>query len=197
MIALNPETKMLDEIFQQDLYGTNNIPPNYDQCSISGDSETGEEFLNPPTPPQRSDSLMEEVPNTSNKRTIWHTETKNEVPEQETKKHNFISKITDGMEKVLKRVPEYSKGIRAGLHKDKFIDRPALNARAIYQHKGILFRVSSKSVEDLFGEFHFRWLVLANGQMTFYADNACENPKEHIPLETVLSIQFAPEKKYK
>lgn len=187
----NNETHLLNEMFQLDLYGTNaNFQPNYDTLSISGESEIGEEILNPPTPPQRSDSLLEEAPIDSSKKTIWYSD---ENPETKQRTSNFFSKLND----VLKRVPESARNIRAGLQKDKFLDRPSLNSRAIYQHRGILFRISSKSVEDLFGEFHFRWLVLSNGSMTFYADNACENPKELIPLDTIISVQFASDKKYK
>lgn len=185
------DAHMLNEMFQVDLYGTNtNFQPNYDELSLSGESETAEDFLNPPTPPQRSDSLLDEVTAETTKKTTWYAEENVEVKHRAS---SFFSKLND----VLKKVPESARNIRAGLQKDKFLDRPSLNSRTMYQHKGILFRVSSKSVEDLFGEFHFRWLVLSGGTMTFYADNACENAKEFISLDTIISVQFASNKKYK
>lgn len=195
--AQNITVNILDEMFQLDLYGTNaNIQPNYDQLSISEESDiAGEEFLNPPTPPLRTDSLADEPTISTlqieNKKTTWYAD---DVQETNNKRSsNIFTKIND----VLKRVPESARNIKAGLQKDKFLDRPSLNSRATYQHRGILFRISSKSVEDLFGEFHFRWLVLSNGVLTFYADNACENTKEIIPLDTIISVQFAGDKKYK
>lgn len=193
-VQTSTETQILNDMFQLDLYGTNsNFEANYDALSISEESEAGEEFLNPPTPPQRTDSLAEEGTSTSdsNKKPTWYTE--NENPESKPRSSTFFSKLND----MLKKVPESARHITVGLQKDKFLDRPSLNSRALYQHKGILFRISSKSVEDLFGEFHFRWLVLSGGAMVFYADNACENSKEQIPLETILSVQYAADKKYK
>lgn len=190
----NPEIKMLDDIFIVDLYGVNqNFKPNYDQCSISGDSESGEDFLNPPTPPQRFDSLADDSNFATNDMSKKNQNLNDIDSNNESKKSGWKTRLND----VWKRVPESAKNIRVGLQKDKFLDRPSLNPRAILQQKGILFRISSKSVEDLFGEFHYRWAVLSTGGLIFYADNACENPKETIPLDTILSIQFAPEKKYK
>lgn len=192
-----PEKNALDDLLELDLYGNNlNIQLNYDQYSISEDSEN-DECLNPPTPPERVDSLEDEnssenVNKPSSSTTSWYTND-GDISVDTKKTGGWMTKLND----VLKKVPESARNIRVGLQKDKFLDRPSLNSRVVHHNKGILFRISSKSVEDLFGEFHYRWAVLSSTHLIFYADNNCENPKESIPLDTILSVQLAPEKKYK
>ncbi|GLV33934.1 Rho GTPase activating protein at 15B [Carabus blaptoides fortunei] len=191
----NNDLVLLEQLLESDLYGNiTGVDPNYDQWSITSELE-GDEYINPPTPPKRFDSLGEEVktqPQTveDKSKTNWFTFDK-PMAAVETKKSGWMKQLND----VLKKVPESARNIR-GLYKDKCLDRPILNYRAIANHKGMLFKISRKSVEDLFGEYTFRWCVLANGILTFYTDNTCDCVKEHFSLESILSVQ-ALEKKLK
>lgn len=190
----NNDLVLLEQLLESDLYGNiTGVDPNYDQWSITSELE-GDEYINPPTPPKRFDSLGEEArtqPVVDDKsKTNWFTSDK-PTPVVESKKSGWMKQLND----VLKKVPESARNIR-GLYKDKCLDRPILNYRAISNHKGMLFKISRKSVEDLFGEYNFRWCVLASGILTFYTDNTCENVKEHYSLESILSVQ-ALEKKLK
>lgn len=197
----NNDMAFLVQILQSGLNG-NGIDSeiNYDQLSLSSEQDM-DEYLTPPTPPKRFDSLGEEFPKSSSSedksKTNWFTTPTNvnvvrEKPQLENKKVGWMKQLND----VLKKVPESARNIRVGLQKDKTLERPMLSNITLASHKGMLFRVSRKSVEDLFGEFSFRWGVLANSAMTMYADNACDNIKEQFNLESILSVQVM-EKKLK
>lgn len=185
------ETKLLNDLFEKGLYGGCFSVEN-DDFSISEESE--EEYLNPPTPPQRFDSLAEEVSlsNVENpgkqSNSNWFANGAENTGD--VKKSNWKAKLND----VLKKVPESARNIRAGLQREKFLARPSLNSRTNFDYRGILFRISSKSVEDLFGEVHYRWLTITSNGLSFYTDNTCDNLKENIPLDSILSLQFSQEK---
>lgn len=199
--ANNNDMAFLVQMLQSGLNG-NGIDSeiNYDQLSLSSEQDT-DEYMIPPTPPKRFDSLGEDFLKSSSSedksKTNWFTTPPNvnvvpEKPQPENKKVGWMKQLND----VLKKVPESARNIRAGLQKDKALERPMLSNITMASHKGMLFRVSRKSVEDLFGEFSFRWGVLANSAMTMYADNACDNIKEQFNLESILSVQVM-EKKLK
>lgn len=81
--------------------------------------------------------------------------------------------------------------------KESGLLRPALEPKGVVQHKGMLYKVQSGPVEDLFGEFSARWCVLENWHLVCYSDNTCDSVKEYFPMENILSIQILQDQKYK
>lgn len=185
--------KMLEELLQGDLYGDVTNTGTYDNWSLSNDSDSGE-YLNPPPPPTRFDSLpAEEVPHTSTAKedkpkSHWFTNDATSSKSNSTgtefiKRPSWIKQMNG----VLRKAPDVVKSIR---NKESMLLRPALGAKKIVQHKGMLYKVQSGPVEDLFGEFSGRWCVLENSNLICYSDNSCDGIKEHIPMESILSIQI-------
>lgn len=189
--------KLLDELLQGELYGTISNSGTLDDISISNESDSGE-YLSPPPPPARVDSLPnEEVapvkqPATN---TSWFAEVPSSsrplsTVSEATKKSNWLKQVNE----ALKKAPEVVKGMR---NKDVALLRPALGPKSMVQHKGMLYKVQSGPVEDLFGEFSGRWCVLENSNLVCYSDNTCDNVKEHFPTENILSVQILLDQKYR
>lgn len=184
--------KILEELLQGDLYGDVTNTSTFDNWSLSNDSDSGE-YLNPPPPPTRFDSLPdEETPQTSSAKedkpkSHWFTNdvtpSRSSSTSEPVKRPSWIKQMND----VLRKAPEVVKSIR---NKETVLLRPALGAKKIIQHKGMLYKVQSGPVEDLFGEFSGRWCVLENSNLVCYSDNSCDSVKEHIPMENILSVQI-------
>lgn len=184
--------KMLEELLQGDLYGDISNAGTYDNWSSSNDSDPGE-YLNPPPPPTRFDSLpTQELPQASEKgekpKTNWFandnaTARPSSTTSEVLKRPSWLKQMND----ALKKAPDVVRNIRS---KESMLLRPALGSKKVVQHKGMLYKVQSGPVEDLFGEFSGRWCVLENSNFICYSDNSCDNIKEHIPMENILSVQI-------
>lgn len=194
------DLKALEELLQGDLYGTST--GTYDNWSTSNESEV-EEYINPPTPPMRFDSLPEEPKVTTplvteKSKSSWFTTDSTPtttsppvVSAGESKKPSWLKQH---MSEVLKKAPEIIKGSK---QKDSVIGRPTLSPKGVVQQKGMLYKVTSGPVEDLFGEFSARWCILENGRFTCFSDNSSENVKENFSMDVILSIQVLLDQKFK
>lgn len=199
--------KLLEELLQGELYGNISSAGTYDNWSLSNDDSDSGEYLNPPPPPARFDSLPDEPrspkPKTEQPKSNWFT---NDTPpsppavsmrrpvstatENGSRKSSWLKQVND----ALKKAPEVVRSMR---NKDSVINRPALGPKSLVQHKGMLYKVQKGPVEDLFGEFSGRWCILENGNFVCYSDNTCDSIKEHFPMESILSIQILLDQKYK
>lgn len=202
-VLLEDDKKLLEELLQGELYGNLSNTGTYDNWSLSNDSEPGE-FVNPPPPPTRVDSLPSDEPATPTSKeeksqTSWFTNenTPNIVSRpvstaasEASKKQSWFKQMNE----VLKKAPEVVRNFRS---KDNMLLRPSLEPKGLVQHKGMLYKVQSGPVEDLFGEFSARWCVLENWHLVCYSDNTCDSVKEHFPMESILSIQILQDQKYK
>lgn len=193
------DLKALEELLQGDLYGTSTNTGTYDNWS-SSESEV-EEYVNPPTPPMRFDSLPEEpAPAVTEKsKSNWFTTASDAAtaatavaPVSETKKPVGLRQR---MSEVLKKAPDIVKG--SGRQKDSVIGRPTLSPKGPVQQKGMLYKVTNGPVEDLFGEFTARWCILENGRFTCFSDNTSENVKENFSMDVILSVQTLLDQKFK
>ncbi|KAK9877230.1 hypothetical protein WA026_016977 [Henosepilachna vigintioctopunctata] len=177
--------KMLEEILQEDLYGNISTHRTIDSWSIS-DSEA-EEFQNPPSPPVRFDSLLEE-PTTP---TVKEEKLR---PAPVPPAANNSTKNSGGERrswlKHVKDVVIASSDIIKGKHKDGVTQRPMVHMKNSAYKKGMLYKVQNGPVEDLFGEYSGRWCILENGNMICYSNNSCEHIKEHFPVDTILSVEY-------
>lgn len=189
---------------QGDLYGSiSNIS---DSWSISNESET-DEFLNPPPPPTRIDSLPDEEqppslhqrlepvspsPSTKSK-TNWFTSPSTSAAATNAEKSQSDQKKNS---KWWNQILEKAPGL-ISKNKGNIVDRPLLKVKTNIQKKGMLYKITSGPVEDLFGEYSGRWCVLENSNLSCYADSSCLNMKEQFQAVNILSIQLVPEFKYK
>ncbi|CAG9770406.1 unnamed protein product [Ceutorhynchus assimilis] len=207
------DMNLLEEILQGDLYGNISEAYTFDEAdwSVSNESEN-EDFLNPPTPPLRFDSLPEDldvVPETSTKevekkglavvnnqaksRSSWFTDTHlspNRPPVVEPKK-SWLKQVK---QHVLEKTPEVFKSPKCA---DNLVERPILGGKNFINKKGMLYKVQGGPVEDLFGEYSGRWWVLENSDLFCYSDNTCMHLKEHFSASSILSIQLLQDAKYK
>lgn len=189
------DMKLLEELLQGDLYGNISNAHTIEDWSISNDSET-EDFISPPTPPMRIDSLPDEELEQENKnvpksRSNWFT-SETPAPQQvqtETKKTNWFKQVKEALEKA----PDVVRGIK---NKDNALERPPISVKSSVQKKGMLYKIQSGPVEDLFGEYSGRWCVLENSNFVCYSDNSCQHLKEHFRAQNILSIQILQDKKY-
>lgn len=210
-VLLEDDKKLLEELLQGELYGNLSNTGTYDNWSLSNDSEPGcggggvGEFVNPPPPPTRIDSLPSDEPSTPSAitkvekaQTNWFTNDINPVLptrplstiSETPKRPSWLKQVNE----VLKKAPDVVRNLRS---KDNMLLRPSLEPKGLVQHKGMLYKVQSGPVEDLFGEFSARWCVLENWHLVCYSDNTCDSVKEHFTMESVLSIQILQDQKYK
>lgn len=206
------DLKALEELLQGELYSNVSNAGTYDNWSTSNESDI-EEYINPPTPPLRFDSLPDETPEFHEKsKTSWFvneienkTETKEVKLEKkveaikpsstksnalELKASNWFKQVND----VLRKGPEI---VKPSKQKDNMIPRPALSQRGAVHHRGMLYKITNGPVEDLFGEFSARWCVLENGTFISYSDNSLDNVKESFAAEIILSVQILLDQKHK
>lgn len=191
------DLKALEELLQGELYGTISNVGTFDNWSISTESEA-DEYLNPPTPPTRYDSLPEEVPNVQEKsKTSWFVSDTPGTKNVSSNSNNLESKAMNWFKQVnvvLKKAPDI---VRGNKQKDNMVMRPMLSTKALVQQKGMLYKVTSGPVEDFFGEFSSRWCILERGCLTCYSDGSSDNVKEYFPLSSILSVQALVDQKYK
>ncbi|XP_030762777.1 arf-GAP with Rho-GAP domain, ANK repeat and PH domain-containing protein 1 [Sitophilus oryzae] len=213
------ELNLLEDLLQGDLYGS--IPDTYrfDEFSISNDSEP-EEYLNPPTPPLRIDSLpgdevkeeSEPVINSASvekvkendkrksklhrepsvkSRTNWFDDTSQT---DSTEKRSPVEPRKNWLKQVLEKTPDVFKTNKPA---NSNVERPILGGSSFISRRGMLYKVQSGPVEDFFGEYSGRWCVLENNDLVCYSDNTCSSIKEHFPASNILSIQLLQDPKYK
>lgn len=198
-ISTFEDIKMLEDMLQGDLYNNITDHGTFDTWSISNESEI-EEYMNPPTPPTRYDSLPDDLPNIQNKeireeksRSQFYTNLNTTTaapskPEVDVKKVSWFKKTQE----VLKKAPEI---VRSARNKENFLQRPALVPKNNIPQKGMLYKITT--VENLFGEYGARWCVLEGNNLVCYYDNTCENTKEIFPMDTILSVQIILDHKFK
>ena len=207
------ELMQFEQTLQQELYSNMAELTTLDNWSISNESEI-EEYINPPTPPARFDSLPEEsaspilnrkesaspIMNRKESKSLWYTEDSSAEGEATVSNsrdsvgsvigRNLIKQINE----VFKKAPQFVKNVKT---KEIFLDRPSISSRVVNNHKGMLYKVTNGPVEDLFGEFGSRWCVLEDQAFLCHQDNTCNTVKENIPLASILSVQILQDQKYK
>ncbi|XP_022910066.1 arf-GAP with Rho-GAP domain, ANK repeat and PH domain-containing protein 2 [Onthophagus taurus] len=204
--AGNEELLNLERLLLGDLCETVTPANTIDDWSCSTESDI-EEYINPPAPPERHDSLPSRESSPLPKRkepakekereskTNWYTSDNvniNSTPTASTKnsKLNLLKHVND----VLKKAPQL---VRGKSSKDSYLARPSLNTRNAGHQRGLLYKVTNGPVEDLFGEFNSRWCTLEGQLFLCHTDNTCNTIKENFPMVNILSIQLLEDQKYK
>ncbi|XP_018335487.1 arf-GAP with Rho-GAP domain, ANK repeat and PH domain-containing protein 1 [Agrilus planipennis] len=188
----------LEELLQGDLCNNSSVIT-ADNWSASNESEV-EEYMSPPTPPIRFDSLPEETMSSS-----WEPPTANQTPPLDKSKTSWF--LEEPAPETPKKRPSWFKQVSVRMKvpekitfkgsKDNMLVRPALVSKGMIQQKGMLYKITSGPVEDLFGEFSARWCILETGNFYCYSDNVSDTIKEHFPMENIMSIQVLLDQKFK
>lgn len=195
--------KELEQLLQGDLFLNTSQAGTYDNWSVSNDSEEPDDYMNPPTPPTRYDSLPDDIPSTPKEsKTSWFTNDEVKPSSNggssnkqlnnptESKKVNWLKQVNV----VLKKAPDIVRGSKS---KESLLQRPALVPKYVAHQKGMLYKVTNRPVEDFFGEFSARWCVLNGMSFTCYSDNTCDVSKECFQMQNILSLQILTDHKFK
>ncbi|XP_063633158.1 arf-GAP with Rho-GAP domain, ANK repeat and PH domain-containing protein 2 [Cydia splendana] len=190
--GVSNELILLESFLIGDTYGTIVTTDNSDETFDFRDIE----YYNPPTPPERSDSLFpeteikdEKVPmvdkdNNSN----WFVSDTDSLPkagERSTSTHSVMQKFSS----MLKLDNMLNKSPKAVIPKVDTIERPPVNGLPVQFFSGTLTKVVSGGVEDLFKNTQSRFCVLSEQKLLCYTDPTNSVLKESYPLDTINSLQ--------
>ncbi|XP_076272951.1 rhoGAP_ARAP and RA_ARAPs domain-containing protein RhoGAP15B isoform X2 [Rhynchophorus ferrugineus] len=208
------DLNLLEDLLQGDLYGSISRVSTFEELSNSNESES-EEYISPPTPPMRFDSLPEDETKETDKE-----KAKPQLPLRTAKPARETSRIKSKSSWFVDDVAESSKDssgepkknwlrqvkdhvlVKADVFKNNklsgsSVDRPVLGGRSPISKRGMLYKVQSGPVEDFFGEYSGRWCILENEDLFCYSDNTCSSLKEHFPASSILSVQLLQDPKYR
>lgn len=190
--GVSNELLLLESFLIGDTYGT--IVAN-DSSDDNFEDFHDIDYFNPPTPPERSDSLLDEA-NEKKSATVdkerqsnWFvTDTDTQlIPEEEVKPSNSVMQKFSHMLKLDRTLSKTSKTTPA---KVEVVDRPPINQMPISYFSGTLTRIVSGIVEDLFKNSQTRYCVLSDQKLMCYTDPTNSVLKEAYMLDSVYSVQL-------
>ncbi|KAJ2954191.1 hypothetical protein O0L34_g2427 [Tuta absoluta] len=204
--GMSNELLLLESFLIGDTYGT--IVPT-DACDDHFDEFPESDYFNPPTPPERSDSLFPENENsdhneikenepkepkeidTKDRNSNWFiTDTDTvSVTEETVKPTNSVKQRISNMLK-LDHVLHKSKQINVPQQKVEKAERPPVNTLPVPYFSGILTRIVSGVVEDLFKNSQPRYCVLSDQKLMCYSDPTNSILKEAYLLDNIYSLQI-------
>lgn len=197
--GMSNELLLLESFLIGDIYGTIVTTDNNEDNFV----DYGEvDYYNPPTPPERSDSLIpmeverkpETVPVADRDRNsnwfITDSDTKSVASiEDETKQtHSMKQKFTHMKLKLDNVLHKSSK--QNMLPKVDVVERPPLSTLPVTYYSGFLTRIVSGVVEDLFKNSQSRYCVLSDQKLMCYTDPTNSILKEAYTLDSVYSLQI-------
>ncbi|XP_032526576.2 arf-GAP with Rho-GAP domain, ANK repeat and PH domain-containing protein 2 isoform X1 [Danaus plexippus] len=195
--GVSNELLLLESFLIGDTYGTiistdsGNDEPIYD----FGESD----YFNPPTPPERSDSLLPNEPlaksssSSSEKEKLsnWYVGTDPSSTETVQEDIKPSSSMIQKFSSMLKLDNKLSKSnSKSSVQKIHVIERPPLNKYPVPYYSGTLTKVVSGLVEDLFKNSQSRYCVLSDQKLICYTDPANLIMKEAYTLDNILSLQI-------
>lgn len=197
--GMSNELLLLESFLIGDTYGTIVTTDNNDDSF----EDFGEvDYYNPPTPPERSDSLFpvevetkpSTVPVTDKDRNsnwfITDIDTKSVASiEDETKVTNSMKQRFSHMKLKLDNVLHKSSKQNQMLKVD-VVERPPLNTLPVIYYSGLLTKIVSGVVEDLFKNSQSRYCVLSDQKLMCYTDPTNSVLKEAYTLDNIYSLQI-------
>ncbi|XP_068632320.1 arf-GAP with Rho-GAP domain, ANK repeat and PH domain-containing protein 2 isoform X2 [Battus philenor] len=191
--GVSNELLLLESFLIGDTYGT--------IVSTESNEETYDmmenDYFNPPTPPERSDSLFpEDSPGTSastslqkepekDKNSNWFIGSTTENKQTEEAKSNSVMQKFSHMLKLDSR-----KTSKQPVQKVAVVERPEMaNSQAPY-YSGILIKTVPRVVEDLFKNSQSLYCTLADQKLLCYADSTKSILKGAYTLNHVNSLQI-------
>ncbi|XP_026747515.1 arf-GAP with Rho-GAP domain, ANK repeat and PH domain-containing protein 2 [Trichoplusia ni] len=184
--GMSNELLLLESFLIGDTYGTIVASDNTDDTFEFYESD----YFNPPTPPERSDSLFNEPkPSIIDKDSSSHWfvdgDTKS-VTEEDTKSTNTVMRKFSHMLKFEK----LNKTVKPAVQKVDCVERPPVNSMLVPYFSGLLTRIVSGVVEDLFKNSQTRYCVLSDQKLMCYSDPTNSVLKEAYTLDSIYSVQI-------
>ncbi|KAJ8736874.1 hypothetical protein PYW07_000145 [Mythimna separata] len=194
--GVSNELLLLESFLIGDTYGTIVASDNTDDSFEFYESE----YFNPPTPPERSDSLFNEPKPTTkinvvekDRNSNWfvttdtETKTVSSVTEDENKSTSSMMHKFSHMLKFEKLGNRTSKIVT---QKVDCVERPPVNSLPVPYFSGMLTRIVSGVVEDLFKNSQTRYCVLSDQKLMCYSDPTNSVLKEAYTLDNIYSVQI-------
>ncbi|XP_049885217.1 arf-GAP with Rho-GAP domain, ANK repeat and PH domain-containing protein 2 isoform X2 [Pectinophora gossypiella] len=194
--GMSNELLLLESFLIGDTYGTIVTTDSGEDCFEDfGESD----YFNPPTPPERTDSLLTEdaeskpqtLPVDKDRNSNWFiTETDvKPVTEDETKSGNSVMQRFSHM---LKLDNVLNKSFKQNTQPQKVeqVERPPVNRLPVPYFSGTLTRIVSGVVEDLFKNSQTRYCVLSDQKLMCYSDPTNSVLKEAYTLDSIYSLQI-------
>lgn len=190
--GVSNELLLLESFLIGDTYGTivasDTTEDSFEFCES--------DYFNPPTPPERSDSLFPDTKTTKlnvvnkDRNSNWFVSTDNNdmksVPEEENKSTNSVmQKFTH----ILK-FEKLNKSSKPVPPKVECVERPPVNSLPVPYFSGLLTRIVSGVVEDLFKNSQTRFCVLSDQKLMCYSDPTNSILKEAYTLDNIYSVQI-------
>ncbi|CAH2103627.1 unnamed protein product [Euphydryas editha] len=192
--GVSNELLLLESFLIGDTYGTIISTDSGNEEAVYDFEES--DYFNPPTPPERFDSLFPEeassktVPSAigGRERTSNWYDSESTVPtENETKAPNSMMQRFSNM---LKLDSVLYKSTKTTVQKVEVVQRPPLNNLPVPHYSGILNKLVSGVVEDLFKNSQSRYCVLSDQKLTCYTDPTTSVVKETYLLENIYCLQI-------
>lgn len=195
--GVSNELLLLESFLIGDTYGTIVASDNTDDSFEFYESE----YFNPPTPPERSDSLFNETnqkPTTKlnvvdkDRNSNWfvtadaETTSVSSVTEDGNKSANSVMQKFSHMLKFEK----LNRTSKAVPQKVDCVERPSVNSLPVPYFSGMLTRIVSGVVEDLFKNSQLRYCVLSDQKLMCYSDPTNSVLKEAYTLDNIYSVQI-------
>lgn len=194
--GVSNELLLLESFLIGDTYGTIISTDSGNDEVVYDFSET--DYFNPPTPPERFDSLY---PNENSDKVIPQVE----AHEKETNANWYVSenpaqvsnvdeiKTSSSMMQKFSNILKFdnvlNKSNRQSIQKVEIVQRPALNTLPVAHYCGMLNKVVSGVVEDLFKNSQSRYCILSDQKLMCYSDPTNSLLKEAYTLDNIQSIQ--------
>ncbi|XP_052746569.1 arf-GAP with Rho-GAP domain, ANK repeat and PH domain-containing protein 2 [Bicyclus anynana] len=196
--GVSNELILLESFLIGDTYGT--IISNADNGSDEYDF-TETEYFNPPTPPERSDSLCPndtspvctpeetgvENSEINQERASWYVDNDTASSSDQNK---MQSTMMQKFSNILKLDSVRNRSNKQINKKSEVIERPPVNNLPVSYYSGMMNKVVSGVVEDLFKNSQSRFCVLSDQKLMCYSDPTNLVLKEAYMLENVHSVQL-------
>lgn len=191
--GLSNELLLLESFLIGDTYGTIiSTDSNEDSFEDFGESD----YFNPPTPPERTDSLFPEtesetksaitIPDKDRNSNWFITETETKVIDDTKPSNSYMQKFSHmlKLDNVLHKTP------KPIIQKVDQVERPLINNLPVPYFSGTLTRIVSGVVEDLFKNSQSRYCVLSDQKLMCYTDPTNSVLKEVYTLDNIYSLQI-------
>ncbi|KAI8431141.1 hypothetical protein MSG28_001186 [Choristoneura fumiferana] len=190
--GVSNELILLESFLIGDTYGSIVTTDTADDTFDFRDSE----YFNPPTPPERSDSLFPEnetktdTPSAGDKdkNSNWFVPNESETKSEEIKGTNTHS-VMQKFSSMLKLDNVLHKSVKPVVSKVDAVERPAVNSLPVQFYSGTMTKVMSGGVEELFKNAQSRFCVLSDQKLMCYTDPTNSVLKESYTLDSINSLQ--------
>ncbi|KAF9817203.1 hypothetical protein SFRURICE_013991 [Spodoptera frugiperda] len=190
--GVSNELLLLESFLIGDTYGTivasDTTEDSFEFCES--------DYFNPPTPPERSDSLFPDTKSPKinvvdkDRNSNWFVSTDNNdvksVSEEENKSTNSVMQKFSHILKFEK----LNKSSKPVPQKVECVERPPVNSLPVPYFSGLLTRIVSGVVEDLFKNSQTRFCVLSDQKLMCYSDPTNSILKEAYTLDNIYSVQI-------